>query len=328
MKIELALCNLRTRCLNAGWSRNKSILDYETIPKVNMTTFGFGRSMRLFCALSVLVAVTCAAHAQTSPSPASQSAGDQASPPEAVNAQGRPSLEPKAIGILKAACERLAAAHSMSFTAIVTYENPSRLGLPLAYGTKSDVLLQRPDKLRVITRFDGPASEFYYNGKTMMAFAPAEDLVAIADAPASVDKMLETAYHSASVYFPFDDVIVADPYKDIAKDLRVAFYVGQSNLVGGTTTDIVVYDTGGVFIQAWIGAEDKLPRMLRAIYVDDPLQLRHVLLFSDWQLNVSAPADAFRTAKADSAKRISFASPNMLPGNRTPNIAAKPATNP
>jgi len=50
-------------------------------------------------------------------------------------AQAGPALEPKAIEILKASCARLAAAHSMSFTAEVTYESPSRLGMPLAYST-------------------------------------------------------------------------------------------------------------------------------------------------------------------------------------------------
>jgi len=30
---------------------------------------------------------------------------------------------------------------------------------------------------------------------------------------------------------------------------------------------MVAYDSGGVFVDVWIGAEDKLPRMLRAIYV-------------------------------------------------------------
>src|SRR5271169_2285561 len=60
-------------------------------------------------------------------------------------------LEPKAIELLKAASARLAAAHAMSFTSVETYESPSRLGIPLAYTTKSDVVLQRPDKLRVIT---------------------------------------------------------------------------------------------------------------------------------------------------------------------------------
>ena len=85
-----------------------------------------------------------------------------------------PALEPKAIDILKAASDRLAAAHSMSFTSVVTYESPSRLGPPLAYMTKSEVTMERPDKLRVITLGDGPRSDFYYDGKTMMAFAPTE----------------------------------------------------------------------------------------------------------------------------------------------------------
>src|SRR5262249_37969029 len=120
-------------------------------------------------------------------------------------------LEPKAIDILKAASSRLAAARSMRFTAVVSYENPSLIGPPLVYTTKSDVVVQRPDRLRVITSGDGPASEFYYDGKTMMAFAPAENLVAVADAPPTIDGALKAAYDSAAIYFPFSDLIVADP---------------------------------------------------------------------------------------------------------------------
>ena len=233
---------------------------------------------------------------------------------QGATAQSAPQLEPKAIEILKATCAKLASAQSMSFTALVTYESPSRLGFPLAYGTKSDVLFRRPDGLRVLTPGDGPASDFYYDGKTMMAYAPAENLVAIADAPPTVDAMLETAFRSAAVYFPFDDLLVSDPYKDISQDLRIAFYIGQSQIVGGTTTDVVAYDTGGVFIEAWIGAEDKLPRVLRAIYADDPLQLRHNLVITNWQLDPAVPADAFTSSKASGAKRIPFASPTLPPG--------------
>ncbi len=270
-----------------------------------MIEFRFGRSIRFLFSAALLTAGACVAGAQASSAPAA------------------PQLEPKAMDILKAACAKLAAAHSMSFTAIVTYESPSRLGFPLAYATKSDVLFSRPDKLRVLTPGDGPASDFYYDGKTMTAYSPGENLVAVADAPPTVDQMLETAYHSAAIYYPFDDLIVSDPYKDIAQDLRVAFYIGQSNIVGGITTDVVAYDTGGVFIQAWIGAEDKLPRLLRAIYVDDPLQIRHNLVLSNWKLDVPTPADAFTTTKAAGAKHIPFASPNLPPGMPKPAAAAK-----
>jgi hypothetical protein len=289
-----------------------------------MTTFRSSRSIRVLCASGVLAAATCAAHAQASSSPAQQPAAAQGP----ATAQTKLVLEPKAIEILKATCARLAAAHSMEFTAVETYESPSRLGFPLAYGTKSDVLLQRPDKLRVITSGDGPVSEFYYDGKTMVAFAPAENLVAVADAPPTVDEMLGTAYHSAAIYFAFDDMLVTDPYKDIAEGMSVAFYVGQSKIVGGTTTDIVAYESGGVFIEAWIGAEDKLPRLVRAIYVDDPNQSRHNLVLTNWQLDGTVPGDAFSSSKAGSAKRIPFASPARPSGSFGPNAAAKPAAKP
>src|SRR5437867_10426590 len=248
-------------------------------------------------------------NAQSNPKAAKKKAKTtvaEASPaPEAT-----PSLEPKALDILKAASSRLAAARTMKFNAVHFYESPSRHGHPLAFTTKSEVTLQKPDKLRVIMPGDGPASEFYYDGKKMMAYAPAENLVAVADAPPTIDAALEQAYHSAAIYFPFDDWIVADPYKEMSEGMNLAYYIGQSKVVGGTTTDMVAYIDHGLFIQAWIGAEDKLPRLLHAVYLDDPERLRHTRLLSDWQLDPAIPADTFASAKAASANPMPFAHPH------------------
>jgi hypothetical protein len=221
---------------------------------------------------------------------------------------------------LQAASSRLAAARAMRFTAVVTYESPSRLGTPLAYTTKSEVTLQRPDKLQVLTSGDGPPSEFYYNGKTMVAFAPAENLVAVAEAPPTIDAALQAAYDAAAIYFPFTDVIVADPYKAMAEGLLLAFYIGPSSVVGGTTTDMVAYANNEVFVQMWIGAEDKLPRMLRAVYRADQARLRHQLELSNWQLDLAVPQDAFASTRAGSATPMPFAHPNPQPprGDKAP----------
>lgn len=107
---------------------------------------------------------------------------------------------------------RLAGTQGMSFKAITTYEKPSRLGPPLAYNTVALVNVQRPDRLRVLTSGDGPATEFYYDGKQAYAFEPKENLLAQAEAPHTIDATLEAAYQRAAIYFPFTDVIVADPY--------------------------------------------------------------------------------------------------------------------
>src|SRR5512143_2018746 len=120
-----------------------------------------GRSLLLALSLFLIAAGGCAQQAvkqtqEEKPAPIAQ-----------------PQIEQKAIDILKASSDRLAAARTMKFNAVVFYENPSRPGPPLIYTTKSEVTLQRPDKLRVITPGDGPASEFYYDGKMMTVFTPA-----------------------------------------------------------------------------------------------------------------------------------------------------------
>ena len=230
-------------------------------------------------------------------------------------------IEPKAIEILKAACDRLAVARSMSFTAVVTYENPSRRGTPLAYTTKSEVTLQRPDKLRVITPADGPATEFYYDGKAMMAFAPAENLLAVADAPPTIDGALEAAFKTADIYYPFTDLIVADPYKAVSDGMIMAFYIGQSKVVGGTTTDMVAYADNDVFVQVWVGTEDKLPRMVRAVYRADRARLRNQLEISNWKLDLDVFGEAFAPVNASGAMPIEFSRPVTGP----PPAAAPPA---
>jgi len=269
-------------------------------------------------ALGLLLAASAAAQ-QPQPAPSPAQAPAAPAPPAAG-----PALEPKAIEVLKASSSRLAAARTMSFTAVTSYESPSRLGPALVYTTKSLVTMQRPDKLRVMQTGDGPASEFYYDGKTMMAFAPAEGLVAVAEAPPTIDAALEAAYRGAAIYFPFTDVLVADPYGDIAKGLELAFYVGQSRVVGGTKTDIVAYAGDGVFVQIWIGADDKLPRMARAVYQRDPLRLRHQVEFSNWKLGGAVAPGTFASSRAATAKRIPFAHPDPEPAPASAPAGAEP----
>lgn len=274
----------------------------------------------LVVALGMLLAAEGAAPAASKKGAAAKAppaASEKASTPEA------PALEPKAIDVLKAASARLAAAHSMTFTAVATYESPSTLGPALAYTTTSDVTLQRPDKLRVITPGDGPAVEFYYDGKTMTAYSPAENVVAVADAPPTIDGALKSAYESAAIYFPFTDVVVADPYADIAGDIKSAFYIGQSHVVGGTTTDMIALVGDQVFGQLWVGAEDHLPRRIRVVYRDDPSRLRHDVELSHWQLDGAVPADAFASARAAGANRIAFERPDP-PEPPAPAAKAKP----
>ena len=228
--------------------------------------------------------------------------------------------------LLKAASTTLAAAKSMSFTAIVGYEFPSKLGPPIAYTMRYDVTMQRPDKLKIVMPGDGPASEFYYDGKTMMAYAPVENLVAVADAPPTIDAALMAAYNTTATFFPFTDLLLADPYVALTDGAILAFYIGPSGVVGGVKTDMVAWANKDMFLQIWIGVDDKLPRRVRAIYAADPLQLRNELELSNWKLDSTIAPDAFTSQKALAAPHIAFANPaSALPSGIKPLVKMSPA---
>ena len=268
------------------------------------TIFG-ARILPAVCLLMVLGAA--GAHAQPQDT-------RQAKPPGPVSAKNQSAsakmvLEPRAMALLKAASERLAAAKSMSFTAVASYEYPSQLGPPILYTVRYDVAMQRPDKLRVIIPGDGPASEFYYDGKSMMAYAPAENLVAVADAPPTIDGTLKAAFETADIYYPFTDLLVADPYAAMADGAILAFYIGPSGMVGGTKTEML----------AWAnprGIPADLDRRRRQTAAPSargiqrrPAGLRHELDLSNWQIDAEISADAFTSEKAKSAPPMKFDRP-------------------
>jgi hypothetical protein len=234
----------------------------------------------------------------------------QPQPPASPPPPEHPAIEQAALDMLKATSERLASAKSLSFTAVTTYESPARNGQPLYYTTLSQVTVQRPDKLRVITPGDGPASDFYVNGKSMIAYAPAADLVAVADAPPTIDGAIKEAYDKAAIYFPFSEVLVADPYKNLSAGLTSAFVIGQSHVVGDTVTDMVAITNGNVQAQIWIGINDGLPRMIRAVYPKDPTQSRYEIQFANWKLNAPTTDADFTSAQALKAPRMDFARPD------------------
>lgn len=275
--------------------------------------------------VALAASTACGALAQTTaPAKPAQAARPAAKKPTAP--AFAPVIEPRAMELLKAVSDRLAAAKSMSFTATVGYEYPSKYGPPIVYTSRYDVTMQRPDKLRIVMPGDGPASEFYYDGKAMTVYAPAENLAAVAAAPPTIDGALRAAFDSAAIYYPFTDLVAADPYAALTNGAVLAFAVGPSAVVGGVKTDMVAWANNDVFLQVWIGADDRLPRRIRATYRADPLGLRHEMELSNWQLDPVVPADAFASAKAQAAGRMDFAAPKPPPRGAKPLTAGKPAS--
>ena len=235
-------------------------------------------------------------------------------------------IEAKAVSVLQAACGVLQNARAMSFDAMNTYEKAARNGQPLYYATLNHVTMQRPDKLLVVTPGDGVADEFYYNGKTMMAYVPSEDLVAVAEAPPTIDAMIEAAWDKAAIYFPFSDVVLSKPCAVFEEQgINSAFYVGQSKVIGGTTTDMVAVAGDNVQAELWIGTADHLPRLVRVVYPHEPAHALYQTEYSAWRLSDGVDPGTFESERAAKGKPMPFQPPGAneaRPGPGSP--ASKP----
>jgi len=228
--------------------------------------------------------------------------------PAAPAATAQPAISPAALDILKAMSETLAKSKSLSFNIKRAFDEPASTGQPLFYFVDSTVTLQRPDRLKVLVRGDGPPSEFVYDGKEFAVFLPASNLIAVETAPPNLDQALEAAFDKAGIYFPFVDFIVADPYAAITDKLTSAFVVGQSKVVGDVTTDIVAIANPNFQAQIWIGAKDRLPRLAWISPTNGKEKSRSMIEFSDWRLN--APLKISRAPAAGKAGHIKFARPD------------------
>ena len=281
------------------------------------------RRLQIGLALSfgVLLMPLAEGRAQTAPAtPAAPAASVAPAAPAATVAPAAaaatvappPAMEPRALEILKASCAVLGKAKAMSFDALTTFEKYARNGQPLFYNTLNRVTMQRPNKLRVVTPGDGTPDAFYYDGKQIMAYVPRDNLVAIAEAPPTIDAMVDAAQGMAGIYFPWVDNVLSDPCKGFEEHkLTSAFVIGQSRLIGDTLTDMVAIASPTVQAQIWFGAKDRLPRMVKLVYPKEPAQVLYQTEYSNWRLLDRVPATIFTDAKAAKAHRIPFAPPGL-----------------
>ncbi|QGM45473.1 DUF2092 domain-containing protein [Methylocystis heyeri] len=226
----------------------------------------------------------------------------------AATSKAPEAIAPAALNILKEMSETLAKAKSLSFSVRRAFDEPASNGQPLFYMVDSRISLRRPDQLKVEVLGDGPKSEFYYDGKEFAVYLPASNLIAVETAPPHLEEMLEAAYSKAGIYFPFVDFIVDDPYAAITEKLTSAFVMGKSEVVGGTTTDIIAIANKDFQAQLWIGAKDKLPRLVWLNPTNGKEKSRSMIEFSNWRLG-AAKLNFARAPGSAKAGRIKFEKP-------------------
>jgi hypothetical protein len=237
-------------------------------------------------------------------SPTLLRAAEEAASPKTGAAN--PHLEQNALDQLKRMSVALGAAKAFTFRTSSTVEVPAKTGQFITLFANSEFALKRPNKLRVKVSGEVPNYDFIYDGSTVSAFAPNNNLYSVSQAPPTVDAMLPVVEKETGIHFASAYVLFSDPYAVLSKDLSSAVVVG-SDTVQDVPCEHMAFRAPGVNWEIWIESGARaLPRRLVITYTDVTNFPRFLVEFSHWNLNPWLSDADFEFKKPAGAKEIAF----------------------
>jgi len=214
-------------------------------------------------------------------------------------------VDPLALKVLKAAMEPIRTAKNYSFQTRVMRENLGTNGQIITYFTTSEVIVSRPDKLRVNFRGKGRDVQLFYDAGRAVLYTPAQKLYATVSVPKTLDGMLD-ALEGRGVYLPSKNFIESDPYQVLAPDLKTGYVIGEVELFDMPVHQLAFTEDKAEW-QLWVtgGANPRIQK-LEVIDKGRSREPRVVVEFSNWNFNASVQPDMFTFKVPPGAKEIEF----------------------
>lgn len=221
----------------------------------------------------------------------------------AAQAQG---IDPQAERLLKSATDFLAAQKQFSVDAASTFEVVLKTGQKIQYDHRAILSVQRPNKLRAHRSGDLIDQIFYYDGKSLTLYNPAEKYFATSPAPGTLEDMLAFAQDKLNVFAPAGDLICKNAYDILMQDVTSGFLVGKA-VVDGVRCEHLAFRKPGVDFQIWIqeGAQP-LPRKLVLTTTDLPEAPQFSVVMTNWNLNPTFDAKLFDFTPPKDARQIEW----------------------
>jgi hypothetical protein len=255
--------------------------------------------LRAFLFLSIALAVTC--HAAESPAPAD--------PAQVASQQ-------KAAERLSAMTKFLASLPAYQVTCRGSYDVLQDSGQKLEFLEARDLVLQRPDRLRVRHRSsDGNRDLLLFDGKSITLYNEKAGVYAQVPQPGSLDDAIVYFVRDLKMRLPLARLFTNRSSEELARRLQSVIYIERTELLP-VPTDHIAGRVGNVDVQLWI-AEGNRPLPMRVVltYVDEPGQPQYRTDFQDWKLEAPKGSDTFRFSPPAGARKIVFAT--QVPSART-----------
>ncbi len=217
-----------------------------------------------------------------------------------------PAVDPAALRILKQMTDFMDGLQQFSVNSQNTIEDLHVSGHRVDYDVKASVTVKRPNKLRAVRTGELMNQRFFYDGKTLTLYNPAEKVYASQPAPETVEGMINLAREKVGIVLPAADLVYRKAYPLLTQGLTLAVVVGKAK-IGGVKCDHLLFSRPGVDFQVWVEDGKKpWPRKYLVTEIDTPERLSVTSVFSDWNTAPAVDDAQFKFVPPRGAQAITF----------------------
>jgi hypothetical protein len=223
-----------------------------------------------------------------------------------VMCQMLPAQAQDASRILKAMSEYLANETSFSLAFDSDIEVMTSELQKIQFTSSGRVLLSRPDKIRV-TRTGGYTDvELVSDGRTVTLLGKTLNAFAQADAPGSIDQLVDQLRDRYNVAMPGADLLLSRVYDELMAAVSDAKHIGLG-VVDGVDCEHLAFRSAEVDWQLWVEVG---PRPIPRKYVITSKAVtgapQYTLRIKEWRTEPSLAADSFVFKPPADARKVEF----------------------
>ena len=203
--------------------------------------------------------------------------------------EDRGSVDPFADGLVSRVADFLSHVPRLHIQAEITTEQLLASGHKIQLSRSADIILRRPDRLRVELSADRGTVRIFYDGETLSLHDLEQNNYAELDVPANFDDMVDTVEQRLGLTLPLVDLLVSDVYENFVQQVSSGTYVGL-HYVAGQKYHHLLLSNDQIDYQIWIAdGPYPLPRRIVATYPSTTGVLQYQADIMRWDFTPAVP---------------------------------------
>ena len=214
--------------------------------------------------------------------------------------------------VLKAMSDYMASQANLSFKFNSDLEVITPDLQKIQFSASGDVLLSRPDKIR-ITRTGGYADvELAFDGKMVSVVGKSASVVAQLDASGTVDTLIDRLRNEFLIEIPGADLLMSNVYGQLIEGVIDAKHVGRG-VVEGVECEHLAFRNEDTDWQLWVEVGDRpIPRKYVITSKTVAAAPQYTLRTREWKTDVKPEASAFVLKLPDGSSKVGLEALNDI----------------